>query len=173
MIASLSACTATGSPSGPRAAHPLVQGEVVDAREVVDAAGAHECLEADHAARGEFVHRLDTARDEAAPQRHVDERAALQAAPLLVKRSGGHGRRVGVERHLDRRRRTTGSERPRARLKPLPIGAAGLVEVHVRVDNPGQEMQAGGVDLSRRGSRQFRTERRDQSVGHADVKPAL
>ena len=162
-----------GQPEGPRAAHPLVQGEVVDPRKVVDAAGAHECLEPDDATGGEFVHRLDAARDEAAPQRHVDERAALQAAPLLVKRSGGHGRRVGVERHLDRRRRTAGGERPRARLKALPIGAAGLVEVHVRVNHPGQEMQAGGVDLVRRGSRQLRTERRDQSVGHADVKQAL
>ena len=35
----------------------------------------------------------------------------------------------------------------RAGLEALPIGAAGLVEVHVRVDHPGQEMQAGGVDL--------------------------
>ena len=162
-----------GQPEGPRAAHPLVQRQVVDAREVVDAARAHECLEADDATRGELVHRLDTARDEAAPQRHVDERAALQAAALLVKRSGGHRRRVGVERHVDRCRRAARGERARACLKALPVGATGLVEVHVRVDDPRHEMQAGGVDLLGRGSRQLRTERGDQSVGYADVEPAL
>ena len=172
MIVSLSACTATGSPRDAATAHTLVQGQVVDGREVVDPARAHERLEADDPTCGELAHRVNPAGNKAAPQRDVDQRVPLEAPALLVKRSAGDRRRVRVERHVDRRRRPAGGERPRARLKALPIGATGLVHVHVAVDNPGQKMKARGVDLLGRGTQELRTGFSDQSVGDADVEPA-
>ena len=85
-----------------------------------------------------LVHRVHASGDEAAPQRDVDQRTALEADALRVEGRSPHGRRVSVEGHIDRRRRAAGGQGPRAGLKALPIGATRLVEVHVGVEYPGQ-----------------------------------
>ena len=66
---------------------------------------------------------------------------------MTVERGGVHRRWVGVERHLDADRRAARGERARAGAAALPVGPAGLVEMHVRVDHAGQEVETAGVDL--------------------------
>ena len=72
-------------PEGSRAAHALVEREVVGGREVVDAAVGHERLVPDHAALAQLVHRLEVAGDQPAPQREVHARVALPARALAVE----------------------------------------------------------------------------------------
>ena len=91
-----SACTATGSPSAAARSMPAAEGLVVGRRELVDAARAHEGLEADHAALGELVHALERARHQPAPQREVDAGGAAGRGHLGVEGGGVEGRRMAL-----------------------------------------------------------------------------
>ena len=59
---------------------------------------------------------------------------AAAAARLIAERLGGRRRRQRVQRHVDDRRHPTRRRRERRRAEALPLGAARLVDVHVRVD---------------------------------------
>ena len=132
-------------PRGAR--HPLEQRQVVGGRELLDAARRHEGLEADDAARGQLVEPVEVARHEPAPQRDVDVRAPRRRRDLGVERGAVDGRRDRVERHVDRARRAAGGERRGAGVEALPVRAARVVEVDVRVDGAGQREQPARVDL--------------------------
>ena len=136
-----------GQPERGGALHAGGELVVVHGVEVVDAGVAHERLEARHAALGELVHPLQRAGHEPAPEREVDLRRGPRGRQLGVEGRAVDGRRVRVERHLDARRRAAGRERGRAGLPALPVGAAGLVEVHVRVERAGQDVQPARVEL--------------------------
>src|SRR4051794_20514537 len=154
-------------------AHAPQEREGVGHRELGDAAGRHERLEANDAARRELVEALDVVRDEPAPQREVDERGALRGGALAVERGGVDRGRLGVERHVDGGRRAAGGERAGAGLEALPRGAARVVEVHVGVDHAGEHVEAGGVDLfARRALFERGRDRDDPPVGDADVGAA-
>ena len=93
--------------------------------------------------------RAYRARHEAGPDRDVDAAARASGVGL-----GAHGRqrdrrRVGVDRHVD-----DGGHAARGRgrapaVEALPPLAAGIVEVHVRVDRAGHDEQAVRVDVVR------------------------
>ncbi len=53
--------------------HALVQRQVIDRLEIIDAAVAHEGFEADHAALREFFEPVDIVRHQPAPQREIDQ----------------------------------------------------------------------------------------------------
>ena len=69
VISSLSACTATGSPSRAASRMPVEQRLIVGARKLRQPRVAHERLEADDAAGGHLRHLGDGTRHESAPQR--------------------------------------------------------------------------------------------------------
>ena len=87
------------------------RGVVVDGREVLDPAVAHEGLEADDAALGQLVEPVQVAGDEAAPEREVDLRGGARGGDLGVEGGAVDRRRVGVERHLDARGRAARQQR--------------------------------------------------------------
>ena len=131
----------------------------------------HERLEADHAALGELLEVVEVAGHEPAPEAEVD--AARRA----------RRRELGVER---RRRRSSAAcefsgmsknavnppaaSAARAGREALPVRAARLVEVHVRVEAAGEDVQPGRVDLLAR-RRQLRLDRGDRAVGTPTSAP--
>ena len=149
--------------------HALVERHVVGVLELVDAAVGHERLEADHAALGELLEPVGVARDEAAPEPEVDARSCARAAASLASKPAPSivgGRRV--QRHVEERREPARGERGAAGREPFPVRPAGLVEVHVRVQPAGEDVQPGRVDLVPRPG-QLGLDRRDHAVGDADV----
>ena len=188
---SLSAWTATGSPSraarqpardlvvlgvhghrqaqARRALHPLQQRQVVGGLELLHAAGRHEGLEADDAPCRELVEAVAVAWDEAAPQRHVDARDARRRGNLGVEGGAVDGGRDRVERHVDRARRAAGRQRGGAGREALPVGAPGLVEVDVGVDDAGQDEQPARVELLARRAGELGVGGDDPPVGHGEV----
>ena len=168
---SFSACTATGKPEPSRSLHALEERPIVGLLEVVDARVAHERLEADHAAVGELVEPVDVAGDEAAPEAEVDERRAASGLDLEVERRAVDRRRRRVQRHVEEARAATGGEGRGAGREPLPVGAPRIVEMHVRIDDAGEDVEAGGVDLRRGIARELRPDVGDQAVEDPDVGP--
>src|SRR5262245_9629824 len=73
-----------------RFAKAVEQSEIVHARKLVEARMTHEGLEADDAARGEFLHVLQTLGCEAAPQREVRDRRRLERRALSLEFPGVH-----------------------------------------------------------------------------------
>ena len=58
----------------------------------------------------------------------------------------------------------------RAGREAFPVGPAGLVEVHVRVQAAGQDVQAAGVELLATAARELGLDGGDRAVEHADVR---
>src|SRR5438445_6619253 len=81
-----------------------------------------------------------------APERVVDQRVVDDRAPLEGERADVQRRRMAIERHVAYGCDAAGGRGDGASRKTFPIGSAGLVEVDVRVDNAGQDVQTGGVD---------------------------
>ena len=150
---------------------PVEERLIVGLLEVVDARVAHERLEADHAAVGELVEPVEVAGDEAAPEAEVDERRAAGGLELEVERGAVDRRRRCVQRHVEEARAATGGEGGGAGREPLPLGAARIVEVHVRIDDAGEDVEAGGVDLRRGIARELRADLGDQAVEDPDDRP--
>src|SRR4029453_19436381 len=75
----------------------------------------------------------------AAPKADVDVDLALGGLALDLE--GGHvdGRRDRVERHVEDGGDPAGGGGPGGRGEALPLGPAGLVDVHVGVDQAGQQ----------------------------------
>ena len=91
--------------------------------------------------------RGDVARARARPRSAKSVTAVpLAAASFCPERGGVDGRRVRVERHVDDAGRAAGRGGGGAARPALPVGAAGIVEVHVGVDDPGQDVEPGRVD---------------------------
>ena len=156
-------------PERRRTRHSRPQCLVVRGRKVVDSGGAHECLEADHATVRELVEPIDVARDEAAPEREVDVCRPRGDRELEVERGSVERRRARVQRHVGERRRAACCERLRAVVEPLPVGPAGIVAVHVRVDDAGEDVEPRGVDRLLRATLEVGADLGDQPVADADV----
>jgi hypothetical protein len=65
---------------------------------------------------------------------------------LALQRRRRGGRRHAVERHVDDGGDAAGGGRPGGGVEALPVRAAGLVDVDVRVHEPGQDDRVAGVD---------------------------
>src|SRR3954447_24935575 len=153
-------------PRAPR--HRGMRRGVVGAREVAHAARRHERLEADHAALVQLPEPIRVARHDPAPEAEVDARRRLRGRELGVERRPVDRRRVRVEGHLEARGHAAGGERGGARRPALPVRAARLVEVHVRVDAAGQHVQPGRVDLLAAAG-QLVGDLREDPAGDADI----
>ena len=98
---------------------------------------------------------------------------AVMAAPDLVGDGLGRGRgRVGV-RHLEHRGDAAEHGAARAGFEVLLVGEAGFAEMHVAVDDAGQQVQTLAVDgLAGRGPRQV-ADRRELAGADAEIARAL
>ena len=92
-------------------------------------------------------------------------------ATLSARACRAHRRRLGV-RHFEHRRDAAKHRRPAAGLQVFLVFEARLAEMHLRVDDAGEHMQAGGVDalagLARRQAADGRDfPRFDANIGEA------
>ena len=126
--------------------HRLAQLALADVRELVDARVDHERLAAEHAGPRQVDQRAGVAGHDAAPEADVDGALALAGGDLGVERGARRRHRGGVERHVDDGRDAAGRGGARRRVEAFPLGAAGLVDVDVRVDQPGRDDQVADVD---------------------------
>ena len=85
-------------------------------------------------------------RDEAAPQRVVDNRVLGDGAALQRQRPTVQGRRVTVQWHVTHGGDAACGRGRCAAEEALPLGTARLIEVDVRVDEPRQDVETAGVD---------------------------
>ena len=79
-------------------------------------------------------------------------------------------RRRGVQRHVEKGRRSACRTRAGAGRDAFPVGAARVIEMHVRINRAGQHEQAGGINFL--ASRPF-GQRGDFSLGDADRRMRL
>ena len=116
-------------------------------RELLHAGVGHEALEPEDAGVVQPAQVVDVARDRAAPEADVDVRGVLRGLPLDLQPVDGGGRRDAVERHVEDRRDAARRRGAGGRREALPLGAARLVDVHVAVDEAGQQhLVVGQVD---------------------------
>ena len=93
-------------------------------------------------------------------------------ADLVGERRVARRQRVGVG-HLEDRRDAAQHGRARARLEVFLVLEAGLAEMHLAVDDAGQDMQAAAVDRLAGEAGAEIADRRDAAVADADVALAL
>ena len=134
-------------------------------RELVHPRGQQEALEAHHARVVQLPQLAGVAGHRATPERDVDGQLPARDASLGPQRRRVHGRRDRVQRHVDDGGDAAGGGRAGGGGEALPLGAAGLVDVHVTVDETGQQ-HAVVRELDERAAR--RAVRRDL----LDVRPA-
>ena len=144
-----SACTTMSAPSRATSAIAAAKLGGVEVRELLDAGVEQEALEAEDAGVVERREVGDVARDRAAPEADVDPGLAGGDRALGLERGDRRRRRDAVERHVDDRRDAAGRGGAGRAGEALPLGAAGLVDVHVRVDEAGQQhLVVGELDTS-------------------------
>ena len=115
------------------------EARVVQRRELGDAGVEQEALEADDARLVQRPQLVEVAGDGAAPERDVGRDLAVRRLPFHVQRVDGRRRRDRVEGHVDDRGDAAGDGGPRRGGEALPLGAPGLVDVHVAVDQAGEQ----------------------------------
>jgi len=142
----------------------------IEVAELLDAGVEQEALEAEDARGVQAGQVGEVARDRAAPEAGVDVDGPPCRGALGLQVRDGRGRRDGVERHVDDRGDSAGGRGASRGGEPLPLGAAGLVDVDVGVDESGQQHLVGGQDDGA-GGRQVRVvvgHLRDSAVGDPD-----
>ncbi len=149
--------------------HPRAECLVVRHHKVVDAGRTHERLEADDAAIGELVEAVYRPGHEPSPEGEVDDRSLVCGGKLEVEGRAVDRRRARIQRHVDERRRPSRCQRAGRVGKSLPVAAAGIVAMHVRVDNPGEDVETGRVDRLRGRPAQLGLDCRDEAVHDADI----
>jgi hypothetical protein len=132
---------------GVHRAQRLVQLVAVQRGELGHAGVGQEGLEAVHPGGVQGGQGAGVARDGAAPE--SDVHVELTAGGVLLDRERVHvdGRRQAVQWHVHDGGDPTGRRGPGGGGEALPLGAAGLVDVHVGVDQAGQQRHVAQVDL--------------------------
>ena len=156
-----------------RAFHPLAQRVVIHAGKILNAAAGHERLEANRTALAEFLQLVQIVRHESAPEGEVRQRPVLRDRKFLVEALAVNRRRMGIERHVEEHRPAPRRQRARAGFDSLPIRAARIVEVDVRINQAGENVEPLRVnDLARRTLERC-LQRDDSSIRDANVQDAL
>ncbi len=138
-------------------------GAVAGGRQVAEGV-AHEALEAGDAGLGERRQLVEVVLVEQPVDAVVDMRLAFGG--VLLERQGVEvgGRRMGV-RHLEHGRDAAARGRRGAGAPVLLVLVARLAEMHVAVDDAGQQVAALGIDgLGRRRHQVVGADRRDHAV---------
>ena len=120
--------------------------------ELVDARVEQEALEAEHPGLVQRLEVGDVAGHRAGPEADVDQDLPPGHQPLDLERRDRGGRRDRVQRHVEDGGDPAGRGRPGRGGEPLPLGATRFVDVHVGVDQAGQQhLVVLEVDRPRRG----------------------
>ena len=148
----------------------LPVGHVLEVAGLAGTAGCDEGLEGGDAGVREGREVGEVPGDEAAHRGVVDPALAFGGLELDFKTR--NIRRAGdlVEGHLDERGDAARSHGLRARAVAFPFGAAGLGEVHVRINHAGENVFAGSVDFLTGRLFDAVREANDHAVLHADVE---
>ena len=118
----------------------------VDHGEAIAAGVDQEAFEAGNPGAGQWQQVGLVVRDRAAPGRPVDQALAGCGLAFGLQRGDRRGLRQAVQRHVDQRGVAARGCRPRGGSKALPLGAAGLVDVDMAVDQAGQQRVLAEVD---------------------------
>ena len=129
----------------------------------------HENLDAGRARQplelGDVGRVLVGAADE---EGEIAVHAAGGAAHLVGQRLGGHRQRVGV-RHLEDGGDAAHDGRARTALQVFLVLGAGFAEMDLRVDDAGQDGEAGAIDDLAPGTGVNRADGGDAAVADADI----
>ena len=108
-------------------------------RKFVDAGGDQEAFEAEHAGAPHRLQFRSVARHDPAPESGIDIQLAFGGGEFLLVRGKRRGGGDAVERHFDEGGDASRGGGARGGLKSFPVGAAGLVDMNVGVDQAGQD----------------------------------
>jgi hypothetical protein len=132
-----------GREAGQHAQPPLQLGRI-EVGELVHPGGGQEGLEADHPGVVEAAELAGVAGHGPAPEGDVDVQLAVGGLALGLQSGDVHGGRDRVERHVDQGGDAAGGGGQGGAGEALPFRPAGLVDVHVAVDQPRQQDLVGG-----------------------------
>lgn len=90
---------------------------------------------------------LGVAGDDAAIEADVDPALAVRGTQLLLEVGDGGGGGDGIQRHVDDGGDAAKGRGLGAGIEALPLGAAGLIEVNVRIDEAGEQDMGGIVGV--------------------------
>jgi hypothetical protein len=120
-----------------------------------------ETFETPHASLRQWLDLARIAGNDCAPRSPIDAAIAVCRLPFLLESRNLRRRRNAVQRHVNQQGIATRSRRSRRGVKSLPLGAAGLVDVNVRVHQSRQQRRFPEI-VARRVRRHF-TCRRDRT----------
>ncbi len=80
-----------------------------------------------------------------APRRPIDAAFALRRCALGLKRRDGRGRGKAIQGHIDEHRVTSRCRGSGRGFETLPLGTARIVDMHVRIDEPGKNRRVAEV----------------------------
>ena len=112
---------------------------LADRRELLDPGVHEEALEAEDAGVVEPGYLRELPGHDTAEKADVDRASPERSRAFRAERRARDGGGNAVERHVDERRHPAGRGRAGGTVEAFPGRAAGLVHVHVRVDEAGQD----------------------------------
>ena len=139
-------------------------------RELGDTGVEQEALEAEDAEVVQRSQAAEIARHRAAPEADIDEAFAVRTAALQRQRRPVDGGRYRVQRHVEDRGDTTCGGRSRRGGETFPLGPSRLVDVHVGVDDAGDQHLVGrqGAMFGAASSTPGLGDRLDKAAAYAD-----
>jgi hypothetical protein len=142
----------------------------LEVAELVHAGVRQEALEAEHPGVVQPPQLVQVARHRAAPEPDVDARLVFGGLALDLQRGGVHRWWHAIQRHVQQGGDSAGSCRPGGGGEALPLGATGLVDVHVGIYQPGQQhLVVAQIDEVAAGELVVqRLDRHDPAVRHPD-----
>ena len=129
--------------------HGAVELRATDVSELRDARRHQKRLEAEDALAPQRRELRVVPGYDPAPEADVDVAFPVCRLALPGERRNGGRRGHAVQRHVDERGDASGRRRARPGLEAFPLCPAGLVQVHVRIDEARHEDAAAGIDQPR------------------------
>ena len=111
---------------------------LVDHGEAIDPGMNQKALEPQHSRGGERFDVRLIVFDHAAPRRPIHPALALRRCTLRLERSDRGRRRQAVQGHVHQQRVAAGRSGARRGVEAFPLGPSGIVDVYVRIDQPGK-----------------------------------
>ena len=99
-------------------------------------------LEPEHSRAGKRFDISLVALDHSAPRRPIDPAVVLRRCTLRLERSDRRRGRQAVQRHVHQKRAAACRSGARRSTEAFPICPSGIVDVYVRIDQPGKN---GGI----------------------------
>ena len=149
--------------------HPGAQFLFIHRREIIDATVAHERLQTDDATITQCFELLVIAGNQSAPEREIDERLHFGSGALEIETPAIDRGRLCVERHFENGRRAARRCGARAGGESFPLGATRFVEVNMRIDDTGKDVELCRIDFLARRTGKIFPERDELSFANSDI----